>query len=132
MRHRLPRLIANHVRASVETLQVVVQMANELEMHDVLLASPQRVRCSNHVKLPVGVVSLLHNLDYLGLVAPSRELLDTCKALIDLHVDGVQRNIICILCHVYQNFDLKQIVNINQKTYKKKLVICLIFFCRET
>jgi len=84
-------------------------MANELEMHDVLLAFPQRVRCSNHVKLPVGVISLLRDSDYFGLVAFSRVLPNTRKTLIDLHVNGVQRNIVRIFCHVYQNFDLNKL-----------------------
>lgn len=65
-------------------------------MHHVLFAPAQRVRRFNHVKLPVGVVPLLHDLDYLSLVAVDRVLPDICKTLIDLHVHGVKRDIVRI------------------------------------
>lgn len=65
-------------------------------MHHVLFAPAQRVRRFNHVKLPVGVVSLLHDLDYLRLVAVGRIFLDICKALINLHVHGVKCDIVRI------------------------------------
>jgi len=60
-------------------------------MHHVLLAFPQHVQCSNHVKLSIGIISLLRNPDLESLVVfiASRVLLDIRKILIDFHVDGV-------------------------------------------
>lgn len=77
-------------------------------MYDVLFAFPQLVRCSNNVKLLIGVICLPHDLNIFGLVTVSGELRNICKTLIDLHVNGMQRNIIRILRHVYQNFDLNK------------------------
>lgn len=67
-------------------------------MHHVLFAPAQRVRRFNHVKLPVSVVLLLHDPNYLivSLVAVGRILPDICKTLIDHHVYGVKRDIIRI------------------------------------
>jgi len=103
---RLPRLIADRVRAPVEALQVVVEVANELEMHNVLPARPQRVRQADHVELPVGVVPLLHDADQLGLVAVGRVLPDIREALVDLHVDSMQRDIVRVRRHVHQDSHL--------------------------
>lgn len=67
-------------------------------MHHILFASAQRVRRFNHVKLPVGIVSLLHDPDYLivSLVAVGRIFPDICKAFINLHVHGVKCDIVRI------------------------------------
>jgi len=103
---RLPRLIADRVRAAVEALQVVVEVANELEMRDVLPARPQRVRQADHVELPVGVVPLLHDVDQLGLVVAGRVFPDIREALVDLHVDGMQRDVVRVCRHVHQDSHL--------------------------
>lgn len=68
-------------------------------MHHVLFAPAQRVRRFNYVKLPVGVVLLLHDSDYLIVslvVIVGRILPDICKTLIDLHVQSVKRDIVRI------------------------------------
>lgn len=66
-------------------------------MHHVLFAPAQRVRRFNNVKLPVSVVPLLHDPDYLIVsLVVGRILSDICKTLIDLHVQSVKRDIVRI------------------------------------
>lgn len=70
-------------------------------MHHVLLATLQRVRRSNHVKLPFSVVSLLLDFDYLLHFLDFRILLDICETFIDMHIHRVQRHIFRVFRNVH-------------------------------
>lgn len=109
-RRNLPRLVVTDgVGTSVKPIEIVVQVADVLQIYDVLFASFKGLRRFDNVELSGSVVQLIDDLDAPRFIRTKRVLADCGEGLVDFHRVGVKTNVLRLLRHVDENFRLNNI-----------------------